>query len=417
MARRRPRGPDGGGEAALASLWAGQRLPPEALRTVEGEPLRVISPGRPNGGAGPDFRDAAVLLESGVLLQGDVEVHVRASDFRRHGHHRDPAYDGVVLHVVQRADEGPRTRGRGGRTVPVLALPPGAAAAGGDGGTPAVWAPPCAGAVARLGPAAVGAVLERLGEERLWRRAAALAPRAAALGDAGALYAALAEALGLGGDREGFARVARSVPLSWLWEQAAGLPPAQAVRLLDAALLGAGGLLREGDALYRAWRSLGAPGPREGLAPFRGRPANRPERRLLGLSRLLVRHGGPALPQRLAAAVLAGPRPLLHALTVRERGAALIGPGRACELAVNAVLPALLAAAERDGRPDLRAAVLAAYAVLPSPGEYAALRPLTAVLRRPDGRTLVTGARRQQGALALLHGECRRGRCGRCPLS
>lgn len=414
MPRHRPPGPEGGGEAALAALWAGQRLPPEALRTVEGEPLRVISPGRPNGGAGPDFRDAAVLLESGVLLQGDVEVHVRASDFRRHGHHRDPAYDGVVLHVVQRADEGPRTRGRGGRTVPVLALPPGAAAAG---GTPAGWAPPCAGAVARLGPAAVRALLERLGEERLRRRAAALAPRTAALGDAGALYAALAEALGLGGDREGFARVARSVPLGWLWEQAAGLPPARAVRLLDAALLGAAGLLREGDALHRTWRGLGAPGPREGLAPFRGRPANRPERRLLGLSRLLVRHGGPGLAAALAAAVLAGPRPLLRALTVRERDAALIGPGRACELAVNAVLPVLLAVAERDGRPELRRAVLEAYAGLPSPGEYGALRPLTAVLRGPDGRALAAGARRQQGALALLHGECRRGRCGRCPLS
>ena len=61
-------------------------------------------PGRRNGGAGPDFLDASVDVEGRGLLRGDVEIHVRARDWMSHGHHRDPAYNGVVLHVVWDAD-------------------------------------------------------------------------------------------------------------------------------------------------------------------------------------------------------------------------------------------------------------------------------------------------------------------------
>ena len=86
-------------ERELARLWRDQTFPPAALVTSEGEKLRVIYRGRSGGGPGPDFRDA-LIAAPGVLLRGDVELHVLSSDFRRHGHHRDPAYAGVALHVV-----------------------------------------------------------------------------------------------------------------------------------------------------------------------------------------------------------------------------------------------------------------------------------------------------------------------------
>src|SRR5690606_23198086 len=44
-------------------------------------------------------RDALFLAPSGVTLAGDIEVHLRASDFARHGHATDPAYSRVVLHL------------------------------------------------------------------------------------------------------------------------------------------------------------------------------------------------------------------------------------------------------------------------------------------------------------------------------
>ena len=88
---------------------------------------RVIFPGRRGRGPGPDFRGAVIAGPSAIPVRGDVELHVRASDFRGHGHHRDPAYQNIVLHVVFHDDE-PAASGAtplpGGGAAPVVALAP-----------------------------------------------------------------------------------------------------------------------------------------------------------------------------------------------------------------------------------------------------------------------------------------------------
>ncbi|MBM3140627.1 MAG: DUF2851 family protein, partial [Chloroflexi bacterium] len=81
------------------------RVPTAAL------PWTVLRAGRAGGGAGPDVREAAFLLESGVAVTGDVEVHLRASDFTRHGHDRDEAYARVRLHLVWEDDRAAGERG------------------------------------------------------------------------------------------------------------------------------------------------------------------------------------------------------------------------------------------------------------------------------------------------------------------
>ena len=75
---------------------------------ADGRAVRVCNPGRLNGGPGPDFRDAIIEID-GAELRGDVELHVRASAFRSHGHHLDRAYNNLALHVVYLADDGSRT--------------------------------------------------------------------------------------------------------------------------------------------------------------------------------------------------------------------------------------------------------------------------------------------------------------------
>lgn len=52
------------------------------------------------GASGPDFRDAVIEGASGKRVTGDVELHLVAPDCYQHSHHEDPAYNGVVLHVV-----------------------------------------------------------------------------------------------------------------------------------------------------------------------------------------------------------------------------------------------------------------------------------------------------------------------------
>ena len=91
-------------------LWEGQRFPREALRTRRRtRRCRSSTAGGAIWRAGPDFLDAIIADERGRLLKGDVELHVRASAFVAHGHHLDPRYDNLILHVVFHDDTGAPT--------------------------------------------------------------------------------------------------------------------------------------------------------------------------------------------------------------------------------------------------------------------------------------------------------------------
>lgn len=68
-----------------------------------GERVRVVDPGTLNKDSGPDFFNAKVKIE-GKTWAGNIEIHMRASDWHRHGHDNDPAYDNVILHVVATSD-------------------------------------------------------------------------------------------------------------------------------------------------------------------------------------------------------------------------------------------------------------------------------------------------------------------------
>ena len=85
-------------EEFIYYLWE-NRLLSKNLTTVDDDPLYVISVGNRNYDSGPDFLDARVRI-GGTLWVGHVEIHVNASDWFRHGHHKDDAYKNVILHVV-----------------------------------------------------------------------------------------------------------------------------------------------------------------------------------------------------------------------------------------------------------------------------------------------------------------------------
>ena len=89
-------------ESFLYYLWE-NRLITGTLTTASGLPLEIINTGFRNTDSGPDFLEAKIKI-GGQLWAGHVEIHVRTSDWNRHGHQYDKAYQNVVLHVVHDND-------------------------------------------------------------------------------------------------------------------------------------------------------------------------------------------------------------------------------------------------------------------------------------------------------------------------
>lgn len=93
-------------EDFLHYLWKTKKLKPEDLVTTDGICIQVVDYGQYNVNSGPDFFNAKVEID-GTLWVGNVEMHVNTSDWLKHGHSSDKAYDNVILHVVYEHDLSP----------------------------------------------------------------------------------------------------------------------------------------------------------------------------------------------------------------------------------------------------------------------------------------------------------------------
>ncbi len=449
-------------EALVRRLWLGGGWPAGALRGVDGTPLQVVYPGRQGHGAGPDLLDAIVALPDASLLRGDVELHVRASDWRVHGHAADPRYANVILHVVWRDDVGRPVERAGGRvplTVALVDLPEPLLFE--RLRCPAPVSEPYHDWLRRLSGAELGAFLDRLGDERLAAKAARIAADLHALGGAEALHRALLDALGYSHNRPGFASLAQLVSADAL-RSVALAAPTEAAAEWDclAFLFASAGLLDEprlagvrdddGRALAHALRERAVGLGVELQLPAGAwelvgvRPANRPARRLAALARLAARSRRRPLDEAvLEALAMPEPKAAARALVelarvpgvVGEAGAtdvwpadfwawhhdfgrrlpgaplALLGEDRARAVTANVLLPWALAAADARGDGALEAAARAAWAAAPA----GAVNWILTEMRPLLGRLPIGRARREQGAIELYRRCCEERRCATCP--
>lgn len=90
-------------EEVLHYVWKHKILPLKDLKTTDGKSVEVINPGMLNHDAGPDFIGAKVKIDD-LLWAGNVEIHLRTTDWYRHGHDDNPAYDSIILHVASQVD-------------------------------------------------------------------------------------------------------------------------------------------------------------------------------------------------------------------------------------------------------------------------------------------------------------------------
>ena len=89
-------------EDFLSYLWQFQLLK-IPLYTTEGCELIIKKPGYKNKDAGPDFKEALIKVD-GSIWAGNIEIHVKSSDWFKHSHQFDPNYKSVILHVVHSHD-------------------------------------------------------------------------------------------------------------------------------------------------------------------------------------------------------------------------------------------------------------------------------------------------------------------------
>ncbi len=86
-------------EDFLYHIWKFRKFNSEALKTSEGEELNIIHPGTQNELSGPDFFNSKIQIGE-QLWAGNVEMHLKSSDWYFHHHEKDSNYDNVILHVV-----------------------------------------------------------------------------------------------------------------------------------------------------------------------------------------------------------------------------------------------------------------------------------------------------------------------------
>lgn len=90
-------------EKLLQFIWQNKLYGSVAQHTTDGKPVEILHPGYLNADAGPDFSEAKIKLE-GIVWVGNIEIHVNASDWHKHHHTKDKAYENTILHVIYNAD-------------------------------------------------------------------------------------------------------------------------------------------------------------------------------------------------------------------------------------------------------------------------------------------------------------------------
>lgn len=86
-------------EEFLYYIWQNKLFDNELFFDSEGNKIEVIEIGKRNYDSGPDFFYSKLKIDD-TLWVGNIEIHINSSDWKKHGHTGDKAYDNVILHIV-----------------------------------------------------------------------------------------------------------------------------------------------------------------------------------------------------------------------------------------------------------------------------------------------------------------------------
>lgn len=294
-------------EKLMQYVWKHRLWRSEDMVTNTGKKVRVVDPGLLNTDAGPDFFNAKIEID-GHMWVGNVEMHYRATDWKRHHHDSDKAYDSVILHVVAK-DDAP-VRRTNGELIPQLVLEVSpqfnadyASLVG------AAIEVPCATKIKQVPHLTIVEWVEGLAFERLHGKVERIHQLLDSFNGSweDVCYVTLARNFGFGINNDAFERLARRTPLRLLGKHS------DSVLQIEALLFGQAGMLDAQklgmDSYYNQLCTEYAflsnkfqltPMEKESWKLFRIRPQNFPYRRIAMLAQFI--EGGFRMMNRILEA-------------------------------------------------------------------------------------------------------------------
>lgn len=227
-------------EELLHYVWKHRILPLRELKTTDGREIEVISPGMHNHDAGPDFSGAIVKI-GGIEWVGNVEIHVRTSDWLRHGHDKDANYDNIILHVVAIVDC--ELNYPDGNAVPQFQIEvPEYVRENYDSLLRSDYTPRCTPVISCIPRLTIHNWMSALQVERLQMRTEQIMERRESLGKnwEDTLFATIARNLGFGKNGDAFEQWAHSIPMNAVGKHRDSLFQIEAIFFGQAGLLGEG---------------------------------------------------------------------------------------------------------------------------------------------------------------------------------
>lgn len=465
-------------EELVRCIWFGQHFEKTNLHTEDGARMEVLNPGWWNVEAGPDLRHAEIIMEGKGLVKGDVEVHVNASDWVRHGHAKNEDYKNVCLHVVMWNDSKSKfVTNLKDDAIPQIALYKYL-----DMGLDelaeivdiddylrrgASTESPCQKRLSEssLNERELGQFLDHAGDERILVKAKGYEKRLENSTFEQILYEAVMESLGYRDNRLPFLRLASLASLPLIRRT---IPVDASIKekgmRIQALLLGAGGLLRMFcvrskkvfDSQTRRylkkvsniWLELKGQIPAEPMNSKmwrfgRLRPANSPTRRIAAISNILARAFETGLFRYILSlfeeagtdvgAITRKTKSIFlethddfwsyyyvfggKRLSSPER---LIGEERASAIFINIIIPLLLVYARRHGDVGLEKVLHCAYRSHRKLSSDRITKFMNCRILPPleNRGSIITNARRQQGLYQIYKDFCANNNtnCSECSL-
>ena len=459
-------------EGFLYQIWLDKGFGKCNLFTIDGKPVEIREKGVYNTDAGPDFKNALILLND-RLERGDIEIHPVAGDWYAHGHHQDPHYNNVILHVVtMNCPSNFITINNNGKIIPTLNMDTFLSRPAEELEQSTLesfnesFDEKTRCALAAKSPVEIQQVIEKYADERFHNKSEQFFERRHLFSWDQIFYEAMLEAFGYSKNQIPFRNMAQKLPVETIWNYIWKDSVEIALHKCEAFLFGVAGMIPvQSDAvntrlspevenyvirLEKTWDQFPERNRTECLKPqdwkfFRMRPQNFPTRRIAAAATLVLRFMDDGFLGTILKAISSCEvkvkniakeieqlflvkandfwlnhfnfdDSLMDKVAGNKAGTYIIGMERARDISVNIVLPVVYAFGKESDDGRLTNKIKELYLSYPRNTENEITRKMRSRIfgHYQDGKELITGIRQQQGLIQICKFMCSPGDCVRC---